>query len=397
MISVLYVLPELTSVAVTAAQVRALALLPIISKTTKLSIITFRKYDDSILEPLGLSDDNITIIAQPKISNTLLLIHTFSRLPRAFCRYDSPHTRMVLETVIQQQSPDVIHFDGFATLGLLEFAKTKCPKAKIVAHMHDAQSLRLEKYIETGHWLRRFERWLEYRKALTFEKVFLTNADLCLVDSDEDREYLRITNHLLNVSTLPLGFDRRRFSPLGSKADLRRYAVVYSGSMRADQSVDAALFLAREVMPLVWKRLPEVHLYIVGSSPTRDVVSLEGSHVHVTGFVEDMAIYLRSCDVYACPLRLGSGMRTRVVEALACGAKVVATPMAIRGLKIKDGDEVWKISDHSPHAFSEAVLSAIQDDESALGRNAANYVDEHFSWEKIAVLLLNFYKKLSLQ
>lgn len=393
MTRVLYLLPELAERPTIAAQVRAAALLPLLAASTDLTVLTFERPGDVTGVVAGLPEDRIIRVLRRRISALSLAIGTFLSAPRAFRRFDTPSARAALEAAIRTHQPDIVHFDGFATLGLISVVKSVRPECRIVAHVHDAQSARMERYTRMGSALNRFQKGREYRKSMQFERQRLSIADLTLVDSDEDRDYLRQEIGLDAVATLPLGFNPEAYSSAGPVEALQQPAIVYSGSMKADQSVDAAVFLAHEVMPLVWARSPEAQLYIVGGGPTEKVLSLAGDRVHVTGFVDDLAAYLRASRVYACPLRLGSGMRTRVVEALACGTTMVATPMAVRGLGDPEDGAAWVLAD-SAIEFADAVVSQIERSDDSLGERAATFAHERFAWTSVATRLVDYYNKV---
>jgi glycosyltransferase involved in cell wall biosynthesis len=393
MTRVLYVAPELSAHAKSAAQVRARALLPELERMVALRVIAYPIEGEERADETFLPAGRIRSVPRRRISPVELALATLTPTPRAFRRFDTEPARAAVAAALRDHRPDIVHLDSFAMLGLMKFIRSIRPECRIVAHIHDAQSARMERYTHMGSVLTRSQYWIEYRKALHFETHCIGNADLTLVDSDEDCDYLRMLSKRNSVETLPLGFNPAVFVPDGTMADLAQPAIVYSGSMKARQSVDGALFLAHEVMPLVWKERPEAHLYIVGGGPTADVLALAGNRVHVTGFVEDLAAYLRAGAVYACPLRLGSGMRTRVVEALACGTTMVATPMAVRGLKVCQSDTPW-VGAESAVDFARGILSSLNGAYPHLSSQAAAYARESYSWESVATQLVAVYLEI---
>ena len=110
--------------------------------------------------------------------------------------------------------------------------------------------------------------------------------------------------------------------------------VVFVGNFRHPANVDAAVWLAGTLFPPVRDRVPDARLTIVGASPTPEVRALAGEAVSVTGPVDDVVPYLDRAAVVAAPIRLGGGMRVKVLEALAAGKAVVATPLAVEGLDV---------------------------------------------------------------
>lgn len=390
---VLYIAGDWSSRPRTAAQVRVAALLPALAATTDLRVIGFCAKDESSFEISG----NHSVIIEPAykrpLSRARLIAATFMSGPRAFRRFNIPGVRAQLGVALREHQPDIVHLDGFSTLGLMSFVLRVQPSTRIVAHVHDAQSARLQRYTKVGSVIMRLQYLLEYRKAIAFEKRHMGQAAITLVDSKEDRDYLRETAGIAQVAVLPLGFDPTVFKANGTKADLEQPAIVYSGSMKGQQSIDAALFLANQVLPLVWMSYPEAQLYIVGGGVTEEVKALTGERIHITGFVDDLASYLRASNVYVCPLRLGSGMRTRVVEALACGCVIVATPMAIQGLETGKRASAWMTCD-TPADFARHIINALDGEYTEIGADAALYARAIYSWRTVAAKLVKYYSRV---
>lgn len=387
---ILYIANELADQAATAAQVRVRALLPILQANAELRVIAFPPQGVPLPEASASGIDNVQFVPRRDMGGPALVRATFCSTPRAFRRFDTPNVRAVLAKSLAEHRPDIVHFDGFATLGLLDFVANASPSSALVAHIHDAQSARIKPFTRHGSLAARMQTTLEYFKALAFEKKKLDRADLVLVDSSEDRDYLRAITGCDHVHTLPIGFDPTVFAATGSTVALAQPAIVYSGSMGAKQSVDGALFLAHEVMPLVWKKHPNAHLYIVGGGPTEDVRTLDGAKVHVTGFVDDLAAYLRAATVYVCALRLGSGMRTRVIEALACGTTMVATPISVRGLDELDARAPWILADTADD-FAAGIEKVLDNGAPQLAKEASDFAFSSFAWDTIAKRLIDLY------
>jgi len=199
---------------------------------------------------------------------------------------------------------------------------------------------------------------------------------------------------------LPLGYDELIYSPEGKTAHLHHPNVMMTGSMIGIQSIDAAEWLCREIMPEVWKEVPNVHVYLVGSNPANEVLALAGrdERIHVTGFVDDLASYLRAADVYVCPLRLGSGMRTRVIEALACGCVVVSTPEGVVGLECQPKDPKPWIANSTGEGIAMNIRRLLgygcsDGDQPIQKNNVLNFVKD-YSWEGIALLLTKIYGRM---
>ena len=130
---------------------------------------------------------------------------------------------------------------------------------------------------------------------------------------------------------------------------------------RLSPNVEGARWLALDVFPSVKRRVPDASLRLVGSQPTREVLALQGDAVAVAGDVESVSPYLDAAAVVAAPIRSGGGMRVKVLEALSAGKAVVATPLAVDGLGVQDGEQV--VIAETESQFSGALIELLQDRE----------------------------------
>src|SRR5688572_6998873 len=322
---ILYVLPEVTYDSPNARRTRAEQLLPALAEHVDVTLLFFGS-------PAGQAPGVKRIeYAAPATGPRARAKGTLSLAPRIFARYDTRAAAAKLAEVIDLVKPHIIHLDSLGTAPLLRHALNivNGGNTKIVLHTHASITLsgaRRAQSVKISP--RKLDLWIQMLKIRRVERDLYPRAALCLVDSPEDAAYLRSLNPATNVGVLPLGFNGEVFRPEGPRAPLAQPSVVFSGSMRSMQSVDAAAYLIREIMPAVWNAVPDAVVYLVGAGADDRILELQRgneSKVVVTGFVDDLASYLRAATVYVSPLRLGSGMRTRVVEAAAAGCAIVST------------------------------------------------------------------------
>ncbi|MDH5388280.1 MAG: glycosyltransferase family 4 protein [Gammaproteobacteria bacterium] len=390
---VLYVAPDFPNNNSCAAHVRANQLLPILAK--KVDLYVFGYSNISVNETKNY-EFKFKFIRPGKLNIQSML----SKKPRAFFRYAYKEAENLFCDMVEEIQPDVIHFDSIATFGLF----SRIPRAalknqpKTIFHSHDSVTrLYTNQFLGETNIIRRFDLWLQLLKIKQVEKNLYPLADLCIVDSHEDVSFLKNLTHDINVSVLPLGFDDSEYCKDGSNAALKNPNIVFSGAMSSAQSIDAASYLCQEIMPKVWEKKPETNVYLVGGNPAKQISELKkiNPRIHVTGFVDSLASYLRGADVYVCPLRLGSGMRTRVVEALACGCSVVATPDAVVGLKKIESEAPWLLAD-STSKFAENIISLLGNEKKRveLGCRAAIYATSNYSWNNVTGMLHAVYNDL---
>lgn len=170
--------------------------------------------------------------------------------------------------------------------------------------------------------------------------------------------------------------------------------VLFVGNFNHPPNVDAALRLAREVFLPLRATHPDARLTLVGPSPPRELLALAGDGVVVTGEVPDVASHLREAAVVATPIRRGSGMRVKVVEALAAGKAVVATPLAVEGLDVRAGEQLELAE--SDAGLREAMARLLDDPEgrAALGARAHAWARANLSWDAVVAAYERLYASL---
>jgi glycosyltransferase involved in cell wall biosynthesis len=224
--------------------------------------------------------------------------------------------------------------------------------------------------------------------------------DRVLISSEADKkEMLKLrrgwaaraeSDRLIDV--LPNGVDTGYFTP--SSEARQPKTLVFSGKMSYHANVSAAIHLLADIMPLVWARQPDVRLVIAGKEPPRSVRALAArrpSCVTVTGTVQDIRPFVRQASVAVIPLVYGAGSQFKVLEAMACGTPVVATPRSVGVLTARPGHDL--LVAEQPAAFAEAVIGLLESDQrrEAIGSAGRSYVEAHHSWNHIAGQLEEIY------
>jgi len=135
----------------------------------------------------------------------------------------------------------------------------------------------------------------------------------------------------------PMGIDTAQWSYSWEPSSPARIA--YYGSLSNPHNQQEAMRCYRDIMPLIWQKHPQVEFWIIGSSPPDFIQALssENPNVIVPGFVEDIRALLRTITILLCPFEGQFGFRSRLIEAMALGVPVVATPNAVYGMNLDTG------------------------------------------------------------
>ena len=143
------------------------------------------------------------------------------------------------------------------------------------------------------------------------------------------------------ITAIPTGVDVDYFCP--SFEEEQNHEIVFVGSMDWLPNEDAAFYFCEQILPAIRKELPEATFWIVGRRPSRRCkMSLDrkGTGIRITGTVDDVRPFLRRGAIVVVPLRVGSGTRLKIFEAMACGKAVVSTTLGAEGLPVTSGKDI---------------------------------------------------------
>ena len=149
------------------------------------------------------------------------------------------------------------------------------------------------------------------------------------------------------------------------------------------------------MLPQVRARIPEATLQLVGYNPPAWMRALANDHIEVTGAVPDVAPYLARASVFVCPLRIGAGLKNKVLEALAMGIPVLATPLSVDGINVVNGESAI-IAPVDQFAAETARLLGDEALRNRLSLNGRALIEAEYSWEKTASSYEQLYHEICL-
>ncbi len=162
-----------------------------------------------------------------------------------------------------------------------------------------------------------------------FVERLACTANLVVAISQDDARFFRKWAINDKVLVIPQGFDHQIYHPFSPETEAPIPNVLFYGTFDHLPNKQAAYLIYDKILPKVVDRMPQVVFKFVGASPPEDLVH---RNIEFTGFVDDLANHIRKASIVIAPIIHGGGMRTKIIESLACGKIVLSTPKGAYGI-----------------------------------------------------------------
>lgn len=390
-----------------------------LARRHEVHLLSFGDPEQSQGTPLdGLCRSVQVVRAPQRTTRRRLAGLLFSRLPDMAQRLPSAEFRAALGATLEREDPDVVQVEGIELAQyLLQVAnrRTGRERPRLIFDDHNAEYVLQQRACETDArhiwpWGRGGEEpdhpeapgtmsrgrrlagavysLIQWRRLRGYERKTCLAADRVVAVSEADAGALRALVPGLEPVVVPNGVDVDLYSapisPLVGRPGPEPCDLVFTGKMDFRPNVDAALWFAHQVLPLIRREAPDVRFWIVGQNPHPRLEPLStDAAVELTGWVEDVRPYIAGAAAYVVPLRIGGGTRLKVLEAMAMGKAIVSTTLGCEGFEVVGGQELL-IADE-PAEFAAAVLRLLARPElrERLGRAARRFAGSRYDWRMI--------------
>ncbi|HEV2754514.1 MAG TPA: glycosyltransferase [Actinomycetota bacterium] len=311
--------------------------------------------------------------------------------PAQVVRHRAPEMSAHVAAAIESGAFDLVHVEGFY---LMQHVPDPCPLPVLLVEQNVEYVLWRQR---AGTAVSKHERdaaITEYLRTLETETAAWGRADICAALTADDAAIMGAALPGLDVRLVPDGVDHL---PLVPRSERRAQdgVVVFAANFGYQPNVDAALYLCDEVWPRVARRRPGARLLLVGNAPPPEVVELgRGNGVVVTGRVPSIDPFLERAAVVVCPLRVGGGIKVKMLEAMSRGKAIVTTGVGAQGLDRFAG-AAFLVEDH-PAAFAHAVVAVLDDAglRTGLEEGALRAARRLPTWDEAASALGECYRDL---
>lgn len=357
-----------------------------------------------------------------KINKFTRMVHVALEpwMPNYFAARSSFRFAWKLICLVKKYKIHAIHAE-YASMGQYLWIRRLFPDLKFNITEHDMTAQSYERKVGDSHGLKKVYLGFQLNRVLKKEGKYCRKADRVFTFNQKDKRLIEEKYHVQNCQVLNpyygieddvIGNDvaeneaaedqvtgnqvaeSRMTKSKGIKAadpetGTQPYTLCFLGQMGRDENYQAAMRLIT-IAERVKKQIPQLQIYIVGNRPPEKLKQKENQWIHVTGFVEDVDIYLKTAALAVFPLTLGAGIKLKVLRSLALGTAVITGKVGTEGI---DEDYQVIIPAETDEEYEKQIIKYLNDPEkrSVRAMESRNYIKEHFSWKTSERILAQVY------
>ena len=224
---------------------------------------------------------------------------------------------------------------------------------------------------------------MEYRRLCRYEAAIFDDFDVKTIISEPDRELIPHPKKN-EILIIPNGVDHEYFKPQERE---KKYDLVFTGNMSYAPNVNAVEYLATEILPIVWKTLPEVKIYIAGATPDPKIKKAASERIIVSGWLDDIREAYAQSRVFIAPMRIGTGLQNKLLEAMSMGLPAITTPLANGSLCAENGKEILVGSNAEELAQHIITLLTDKDKSQQIAKAGFDFTNRVYDWGKATQIM----------
>jgi polysaccharide biosynthesis protein PslH len=308
-------------------------------------------------------------------------------------RFFSPDMDIRLIRLLTEEDFDIVQLESLFMTPYIPTIR-RYTKARVVLRSHNLEYV-IQDRIATGErniLKRPYRRYLA-KQLQTYEMAVLDRVDGVVAISPSDAEHFAGHGTRTPIVTVPFGVDPAEY-PTDDSDPNKLPSFFHLGSMDWLPNEEGIRWLIGTVWPKVVRKQPTAQLHLAGNKMPKDILDLDVPGLKVKGRVKDAVTYMRKHQVMVVPLFSAGGMRVKIVEGMAMGKAVIATPVGAEGIDHTDGEDILLARNATEFADAMLALIAEPDRVQRIGGKARALIARSYSDHPIVLELSSFYKRL---
>ena len=332
------------------------------------------------------------------------------KYPWLMRRYYSDQAIIQISRMLAEKKFDIVHVEGYY---LMQLVHCKSRVNVLLVEHNMEYNLNLQQMLLSTSLEEAYFYWQEYYYTLYWERYYWRRATKIIAITTDDEASIRRLEPDVNVMFIPNGTDHGFAVDQSNKLKMSNDcslldssvaqvvkqdipSILFVGNFLYYPNIDAALYFCKDIFPLILEEVPNAILFIVGNSPPTEILALEAQHnnVVITGYVSSLYPFYKTAKVVVCPLRIGGGIKVKILEAVRAGKAIVSTSVGAQGLNIDN--QLLRIADKVSD-FANYVIRflSIAEERHHQEENALQFAKTMPTWNQVNEDYIRCYTEIS--
>ena len=316
---------------------------------------------------------SVTFIDISKLSILINIIKAFFKgLPLQCGYFYNAKAHKKIRNIIKKHKPDMLFGQLLRVAEYIRHENT----SKTIDYQ-DVFSMGMKRRCDIAPFYMKPFFNMEYRRLKRYEHDIFNDFDVKTIISLPDREHI---DHPKKdeILIVPNGVDHEYYTPRECE---KKYDIVFTGNMSYAPNVNAVEYLANYILPLVWKKLPDAKMYIAGATPDPRVKKVASDRIIISGWLDDMRDAYAQSKIFIAPMRIGTGLQNKLLEAMAMRLPCITTSLANNSLLASEEKNEILVGDNEQE-LAEHIITLLTNKDKAdeIAQNGYDFVHRVYDW-----------------
>ena len=316
---------------------------------------------------------SVTFIDISKLSILINIIKAFFKgLPLQCGYFYNAKAHKKIRNIIKKHKPDMLFGQLLRVAEYIRHENT----SKTIDYQ-DVFSMGMKRRCDIAPFYMKPFFNMEYRRLKRYEHDIFDDFDVKTIISLPDREHI---DHPKKdeILIVPNGVDHEYYTPRECE---KKYDIVFTGNMSYAPNVNAVEYLANYILPLVWKKLPDAKMYIAGATPDPRIKKVASDRIIISGWLDDMRDAYAQSKIFIAPMRIGTGLQNKLLEAMAMRLPCITTSLANNSLLASEEKNEILVGDNEQE-LAEHIITLLTNKDKAdeIAQNGYDFVHHVYDW-----------------
>lgn len=351
----------------------------------EIDFVCYRKHSDYDSSYSALKEICNPFILDVQTDNNFFnaLINLFSPVPYNVSKFYSSILEKFLRQRLKTAKYDVAHIDHLHMAWVVKILKDEF-NIPCVLRQHNLEMMIMKRFFEnSSNSLLKIFSGYQFKKFLKYEPQLCSEFDSVAMITPEDETEILKLNKRINSTIIPAGVDEKLLSLKKDKPE--PFSIFFIGSLEWLPNADSIKWFLDDIFPKVVEKIPEIKLFVYGKkSESLFVADNLKNNVRIEGYVDDIWKKIMDKELAIVPLRIGGGMRIKIVELLAAGQNVIATSIGAEGIPVENEKHLLVADDAD--SFANTIINFFNNkyDKEKMIANSKKFIEEKFTWSIMA-------------